>query len=179
MLSDSWVNSTLINQSDLVKRHAACHSEGTSKKRKRRSSLSGRTSVACTACAAAKIKCENDKPCLRCLKKGTPCIPVNDEMLAPTSNPDVEGGTCLDPIDILYCSATKELQTYLVMSLNNIRPRCHLYGLSQSSNLVTMPRKVLCITVMFYHNRQIKTRAQVSTLTSTISARKSMIIHSM
>ncbi|THY69553.1 hypothetical protein D6C86_02421 [Aureobasidium pullulans] len=91
MLSDSWVNSTLINQSDLVKRHAACHSEGTSKKRKRRSSLSGRTSIACTACAAAKIKCENDKPCLRCLKKGTPCIPVNDEMLAPTSNPDVEG----------------------------------------------------------------------------------------
>lgn len=38
---------------------------------------SRRVSRACKACADAKVKCHDEKPCRRCLKRGTPCTPTS------------------------------------------------------------------------------------------------------
>ncbi|CAO2653589.1 Nn.00g030000.m01.CDS01 [Neocucurbitaria sp. VM-36] len=38
-----------------------------------------RVSVACIGCSSAKLKCGDEKPCRRCLKKGIECIPPTNE----------------------------------------------------------------------------------------------------
>lgn len=64
-------------RADLLKRHAANHntdSEGT-KKRKRIGTLpaAGRVTHACRACATARVKCEESKPCSRCRNRNLSC----------------------------------------------------------------------------------------------------------
>ncbi|KAJ8114691.1 hypothetical protein ONZ43_g4841 [Nemania bipapillata] len=64
-------------RADLLKRHAANHDtsgDGTKKRRRIDASPgSGRVSHACRPCAAARVKCEEIKPCQRCQKKGLTC----------------------------------------------------------------------------------------------------------
>jgi hypothetical protein len=61
-----------VNDSDLLKRHATAHVDG---RRHHKSHLSrpGRVSQACKACAQAKLKCKEEKPCQRCETKGIRC----------------------------------------------------------------------------------------------------------
>ncbi|KAI0394029.1 hypothetical protein F5Y17DRAFT_429694 [Xylariaceae sp. FL0594] len=64
-------------RADLLKRHTANHdNDGDGTKKRRRvdaSPGSGRVSHACRSCAAARVKCEENKPCQRCQKKGLVC----------------------------------------------------------------------------------------------------------
>lgn len=64
-------------RADLLKRHAANHDndrDGTKKRRRMDASPgSGRVSHACRLCAAARVKCEEIKPCQRCQRKGLTC----------------------------------------------------------------------------------------------------------
>jgi uncharacterized Zn-finger protein len=64
-------------RADLLKRHTANHeNDGDGTKKRRRidaSPGSGRVSHACRSCAAARVKCEEIKPCQRCQKKGVTC----------------------------------------------------------------------------------------------------------
>ncbi|KPM42896.1 hypothetical protein AK830_g3655 [Neonectria ditissima] len=61
---------------DLLKRHAACHDgdEKNGKRQKRQHQLSLRVSQACKPCATAKLKCDDEKPCGRCLQRGITCV---------------------------------------------------------------------------------------------------------
>ncbi|KAI0863352.1 hypothetical protein F4860DRAFT_83408 [Xylaria cubensis] len=64
-------------RADLLKRHTANHDNDANGSKKRRridaSPGSGRVSHACRPCAAARVKCEEVKPCQRCQKKGLAC----------------------------------------------------------------------------------------------------------
>ncbi|GAP83481.1 putative C6 and C2H2 transcription factor -like protein [Rosellinia necatrix] len=64
-------------RADLLKRHAGNHDserDGTKKRRRIDASPgSGRVSHACRPCAAARVKCEEIKPCQRCQKKSLNC----------------------------------------------------------------------------------------------------------
>ncbi|KAI9732762.1 MAG: hypothetical protein M1834_003700 [Cirrosporium novae-zelandiae] len=83
---------------DLVKRHAAGHdSEPGQPKRQRRSyppGQPGRVTQACKACATAKLKCEEEKPCRRCRQRNISCLPSSGEgrtknRSGPESNPNM------------------------------------------------------------------------------------------
>ncbi|KAI5785165.1 C2H2 type zinc finger domain protein [Pyronema domesticum] len=65
-----------FSRADLLKRHFLNHDENNENKRQRRTQLptaSGRVTQACKACASAKLKCEEEKPCHRCQQKGLRC----------------------------------------------------------------------------------------------------------
>ncbi|KAJ4258816.1 hypothetical protein NW762_007903 [Fusarium torreyae] len=64
-----------FGRQDLLKRHAAGHNanEPGSKRQKRMSNIAPRVSQACKACAAAKLKCDEDVSCKRCVTKGINC----------------------------------------------------------------------------------------------------------
>lgn len=69
-------SSSSSSHRDLLRRHAARHDDqGRQIKRQIQKLLpgSGRVSHACKACASAKLKCEEEKPCPRCKKKGIEC----------------------------------------------------------------------------------------------------------
>jgi len=62
--------------SDLLKRHFLNHDENNDSKRQRRArslTAPGRVTQACKACATAKLRCEEEKPCHRCEQKGMKC----------------------------------------------------------------------------------------------------------
>ncbi|KFZ19754.1 hypothetical protein V501_00524 [Pseudogymnoascus sp. VKM F-4519 (FW-2642)] len=61
-----------FNRPDLLKRHAQAHTDNR-QHRKTCPSRPGRVSHACKACAAAKLKCKEEKPCQRCEAKGITC----------------------------------------------------------------------------------------------------------
>lgn len=63
-------------RADLKKRHEANHENDASKKRRRTDTSpgAGRVAHACKACAAARVKCQEDKPCQRCVKRGLTCL---------------------------------------------------------------------------------------------------------
>jgi len=68
---------------DLLKRHATNHKDGDDERpRKRQKNMSPSTSLpvrvsqACHSCAAAKLKCEEMKPCQRCVQKNIECLPL-------------------------------------------------------------------------------------------------------
>jgi Fungal Zn(2)-Cys(6) binuclear cluster domain len=75
-------HSSLLD-SDLLKRHAAKHddpeqaSHGAAPVSKRRKTLTdvhrSRAQRACQACADAKVRCEGNRPCLRCQQKSIAC----------------------------------------------------------------------------------------------------------
>lgn len=56
-----------------MKRHVAGHENEKSPKRSNAAPHVARVAQACTACATAKLRCGNDKPCRRCQHKGIPC----------------------------------------------------------------------------------------------------------
>ncbi|PVH75036.1 hypothetical protein DL98DRAFT_467018 [Cadophora sp. DSE1049] len=66
------VCSKSFTRADLLKRHASAHTDN---RRNRRSHQprAGRVSQACKACAGAKLKCKEEKPCQRCVSKGIRC----------------------------------------------------------------------------------------------------------
>ncbi|KAH7122085.1 c6 zinc finger domain-containing protein [Dactylonectria estremocensis] len=57
-----------FGRADLLKRHMQLHEEyGSNRKRPRLvGPYQSRVSEACQACAAAKVRCDDDKPCMRC-----------------------------------------------------------------------------------------------------------------
>lgn len=63
-------------RADLKKRHEANHDNDANKKRRRTDTSpgAGRVAHACKACAAARVKCQEDKPCQRCVKRGLTCL---------------------------------------------------------------------------------------------------------
>ncbi|KPM40652.1 hypothetical protein AK830_g5890 [Neonectria ditissima] len=63
-------------RADLKKRHEANHENDTSKKRRRTATSpnAGRVAHACKACAVARVKCQEDKPCQRCSRRGLTCV---------------------------------------------------------------------------------------------------------
>ena len=67
-----------FNRVDLLRRHMAVHERhavsGSNGARVRRNERAGQ---ACVACAAAKARCENRKPCQRCRRKQIPCQTPN------------------------------------------------------------------------------------------------------
>ncbi|KAH9909377.1 hypothetical protein F4778DRAFT_768243 [Xylariomycetidae sp. FL2044] len=70
-------------RADLLKRHTANHAnDGDSTKKRRRTDASpgaGRVSHACRPCAAARVKCEEMKPCTRCRNRGIECQSASSE----------------------------------------------------------------------------------------------------
>ncbi|KAF5019022.1 hypothetical protein F66182_8972 [Fusarium sp. NRRL 66182] len=63
-------------RADLKKRHEANHENDDSRKRRRNTTAlnTGRVTHACKACAAARVKCQEEKPCQRCVNRGLACI---------------------------------------------------------------------------------------------------------
>lgn len=67
--------SKAFSRADLLKRHRTNHSDDNGTKRRRISSSpgAGRVAHACQACAKARVKCEETKPCTRCKNRGLNC----------------------------------------------------------------------------------------------------------
>ncbi|PHH69008.1 hypothetical protein CDD82_130 [Ophiocordyceps australis] len=61
---------------DLLRRHVANHGNSSSYKRPRMASspAAGRVMQACRPCAAARVKCDETKPCRRCLDRNIACL---------------------------------------------------------------------------------------------------------
>ncbi|ORY66405.1 C6 transcription factor RegA [Pseudomassariella vexata] len=70
-------------RADLLKRHAANHDNDNDPAKKRRrtdaSLAAGRVSHACRPCAAARVKCEEVKPCTRCRNRNLFCESASSE----------------------------------------------------------------------------------------------------
>lgn len=64
-----------FNRVDLLNRHVAAHAR-TARDGGRAIQRKERVGRACVACAAAKVKCGDQKPCERCEKKGISCDPT-------------------------------------------------------------------------------------------------------
>ncbi|KAJ5380061.1 uncharacterized protein N7496_002489 [Penicillium cataractarum] len=64
-----------FGRADLLKRHARLHTPEAAAKRREKEATKGKTRVsqACANCAAAKIKCTQEKPCKRCDAQGLVC----------------------------------------------------------------------------------------------------------
>ncbi|KJZ79034.1 hypothetical protein HIM_01807 [Hirsutella minnesotensis 3608] len=61
---------------DLLRRHVANHENDSSQKRRRTASSpgAGRVTQACRPCAAARVKCDETKPCRRCVNRKLTCV---------------------------------------------------------------------------------------------------------
>ncbi|UNI14453.1 hypothetical protein JDV02_001082 [Purpureocillium takamizusanense] len=61
---------------DLLRRHVANHDNDTPQKRRRTTSSpgAGRVTQACRACAMARVKCDETKPCRRCINRKLSCV---------------------------------------------------------------------------------------------------------
>jgi hypothetical protein len=62
-----------FNRADLLSRHKASHERYAKGKKAPRMWRCDRVATACNACVASKSKCQDQKPCVRCQKKGVPC----------------------------------------------------------------------------------------------------------
>ncbi|QLI65328.1 Transcription factor 1 [Metarhizium brunneum] len=71
---------------DLLRRHVANHENDSPQKRRRINSspAAGRVSQACRPCAVARVKCDDSKPCRRCVNRKLTCI---FSEAGPSSNP--------------------------------------------------------------------------------------------
>ncbi|KAM5349874.1 hypothetical protein ACJ41O_006379 [Fusarium nematophilum] len=78
---------------DLLKRHAAGHEADASngKRTKRYHHQGPRVSRACKACATAKLKCDNEKPCARCQQRGFVSLPEPESQLEDLIQHDMSG----------------------------------------------------------------------------------------
>ncbi|KAF3762361.1 hypothetical protein M406DRAFT_294043 [Cryphonectria parasitica EP155] len=71
-----------FGRADLLKRHRANHNDdGNGNKRRRINSSpgAGRVAHACQACAKARVKCEDTKPCTRCRHRNLTCEYASSE----------------------------------------------------------------------------------------------------
>lgn len=61
---------------DLLRRHVANHDNDSPQKRRRTNSSpgAGRVSQACRPCAIARVKCDDSKPCRRCVNRKLTCV---------------------------------------------------------------------------------------------------------
>ncbi|PNY28033.1 Early growth response protein 3 [Tolypocladium capitatum] len=61
---------------DLLRRHVANHENDTPRKRRRTASSpgAGRVTQACRPCAVARVKCDESKPCRRCVNRKLTCV---------------------------------------------------------------------------------------------------------
>ncbi|CAH0026747.1 unnamed protein product [Clonostachys rhizophaga] len=61
---------------DLLRRHVANHDNDSPKKRRRTTTSpgAGRVSHACRSCAVARVKCDDTKPCKRCVSRNLNCV---------------------------------------------------------------------------------------------------------
>ncbi|KAK3940047.1 hypothetical protein QBC46DRAFT_354455 [Diplogelasinospora grovesii] len=73
--------SKAFSRADLLKRHRANHQDDNGTKRRRINSSpgAGRVAHACQACAKARVKCEELKPCTRCRNRGLNCEYASSE----------------------------------------------------------------------------------------------------
>ncbi|KAM7223238.1 hypothetical protein V8F06_001451 [Rhypophila decipiens] len=73
--------SKAFSRADLLKRHRANHQDDNGNKRRRITSSpgAGRVAHACQACAKARVKCEEVKPCTRCKTRGITCEHASSE----------------------------------------------------------------------------------------------------
>ncbi|KAK0731674.1 hypothetical protein B0H67DRAFT_82858 [Lasiosphaeris hirsuta] len=73
--------SKAFSRADLLKRHRANHQDDNGAKRRRVNSSpgAGRVAHACQACAKARVKCEEMKPCTRCKNRGLSCEYASSE----------------------------------------------------------------------------------------------------
>ncbi|KAI9930238.1 hypothetical protein MW887_012050 [Aspergillus wentii] len=87
-MSDPIREKSLTCVIDLMKRHAAGHSQEREGKRKRPPSYSknGRVSQACKACATSKLKCDEEKPCHRCRERNLICDWPQEQGQSPLGN---------------------------------------------------------------------------------------------
>ncbi|RFU32330.1 hypothetical protein B7463_g4023, partial [Scytalidium lignicola] len=66
-----------FNRADLLTRHQAGHARhDNGELGRRRIERTDRVAEACLACIASKSKCQDEKPCARCLKKNIACTPA-------------------------------------------------------------------------------------------------------
>ncbi|KIN09141.1 hypothetical protein OIDMADRAFT_150272 [Oidiodendron maius Zn] len=63
--------SKTFNRADLLSRHRTKHFGSTANFN--RNKRADRAAIACISCISAKVKCQDDKPCTRCTKKGISC----------------------------------------------------------------------------------------------------------
>ncbi|KAF3385084.1 hypothetical protein F1880_002076 [Penicillium rolfsii] len=63
-----------FSRNDLLKRHGCRHASQRRLDPPKPLGFTTRVSQACKACAASKVKCDDTKPCGRCLKKNLTCI---------------------------------------------------------------------------------------------------------
>lgn len=85
----------MIFTRDLLRRHYAIHAgegSGLNSPSRPHHHLSRRVSKACKECAAAKVKCDDEKPCRRCRKRGIVCTPNGDGVLSLDSSYARVGG---------------------------------------------------------------------------------------
>ena len=61
---------------DLLRRHVANHDNDTPQKRRRTATSpgAGRVTQACRPCAVARVKCDESKPCRRCVNRKLSCV---------------------------------------------------------------------------------------------------------
>lgn len=62
-----------FNRADLLNRHEASHDRHAHGDARPRIERGERVATACQACVSSKSKCQDRKPCLRCIKKGIDC----------------------------------------------------------------------------------------------------------
>lgn len=100
---------------DLLRRHVANHQTDSSKKRKQYTAASneGRVSFACKPCASARVKCDDVKPCRRCVNRRLDCVPPGDGLSTtahqihqnrgPASLADTTSSASASPVDQQRC----------------------------------------------------------------------------
>ncbi len=104
---------------DVLKRHLTNHEDdGHSAKRRRKAVADGNSRVAkaCRACAAAKLKCEDEKPCQRCRQKQVQCISSDIALPEPDISNDIGSDVGNDwsssALDQSYQPTQDELHTH-------------------------------------------------------------------
>ena len=65
--------SKCFNRADLLNRHEQSHDRQAGEGHRPRVEKGERVTTACLACVTSKVKCQESKPCVRCLKRGIVC----------------------------------------------------------------------------------------------------------
>ncbi|RDH24496.1 hypothetical protein M747DRAFT_118187 [Aspergillus niger ATCC 13496] len=103
-----------FSRRDLLQRHKTIHEArgGLPRKLDRQ----GRTSRACLACGMAKLKCNESKPCSRCLSRQIPCKSLPDRRRQPrpkntTLSPCLSNRTAIPlrrSADVAWAQSTRD-----------------------------------------------------------------------
>jgi len=62
-----------FNRADLLNRHHASHERYANSNKSLRVSRYDRVATACNGCVLSKSKCQEQKPCVRCISRNIPC----------------------------------------------------------------------------------------------------------